>query len=222
MNRSSPTNESPTIERQCAEANHRIVNNLASLSSLVSLQIGVLASEGRSKMFTAEEVCAMLRDIRARIAVVAKLHKSLAKTSDVDGVALGDFLRDVCSTIATASAKSATSIAVDCNCARTMEPKMALPIGFVVAELVTNSIKYAHPAGLPVKMTVACTTDASGTFQLDVADDGVGFPENFDPMTDGDLGLKLVRALAGGINATVAFDHSSLGVRCRLIHKLIQ
>ena len=55
--------------------------------------------------------------------------------------------------------------------------------------------------------------------RVEVTDDGVGFPENFDPSTDGGLGFQLMRALANGLNAELRFEHDSLGVCARLVRR---
>jgi two-component sensor histidine kinase len=54
---------------------------------------------------------------------------------------------------------------------------------------------------------------------VEVTDDGIGFPENFDPSTDGGLGFALMRALANGLSAELQFEHSTLGVCARLIRR---
>jgi two-component sensor histidine kinase len=68
-----------------------------------------------------------------------------------------------------------------------------------------------------VTVHVHCETASNGSFLVAVTDDGVGFPENFDPATDGGLGFALMRALANGLNAELQFEHDSLGVRARLV-----
>ena len=98
-----------------------------------------------------------------------------------------------------------------------IEPRHALHAGLITAELLTNACKYAHPTGLPVIVKVHCETKDDGSFLVEVTDDGVGFPENFDPSTDGGLGFQLMRALANGLNAELQFEHDSLGVRARLV-----
>jgi two-component sensor histidine kinase len=52
---------------------------------------------------------------------------------------------------------------------------------------------------------------------VEVTDDGIGFPEKFDPDHDGGLGFQLMRALANGLNASLEFEHDSLGVRASLV-----
>ena len=98
-----------------------------------------------------------------------------------------------------------------------IDPRLALHAGLITAELLTNASKYAHPSGLPVKVHVNCDAKDDGSFSVEVTDGGVGFPENFDPATDGGLGFQLMRALAKGLSAELQFEHDSLGVCGRLV-----
>ena len=208
-----------SIEHLSAEANHRIANNLASLSSVVRLQSNSVAREPRT--YTAEQVCVMLKEISTRIEVTAKLHKFLAQAESNQGIELNNFLREICGMIASIGQEGSVSIEMECGSRAFTQPSLALPIGFIVAELITNSIKYAHPSGLSVKVSVECSVDEEGTLRVNVDDDGVGFPEDFDPQVDGGLGLKLVRTLAKSIQADLQFDHDCLGVRCVLVRQLV-
>ncbi|WP_454616612.1 sensor histidine kinase [Bradyrhizobium cenepequi] len=198
-----------------AEADHRIGNNLASLSGVIRLQRNTISKSG--KPFTTPQVCMLLDDISARIEVMAKLHKSLALTTNGDGVILGDFLREISETISTLGSEGRMDLTVENACHGDIDPRHALHVGLITAELLTNASKYAHPSGLVVKVNVRCETRDNGSFIVEVTDDGVGFPENFDPSTDGGLGFQLMRSLANGLNAELQFEHDSLGVRARLV-----
>jgi two-component sensor histidine kinase len=198
-----------------AEADHRIANNLASLSGAIRLQHNAVSKSGKS--LTAGQVCQLLDDISARIEVTAKLHKSLAMAGNGNGVDLGNFLQEIAEMIGTLGPERKMNLTVACSGENHIEPRHALHAGLITAELLTNAIKYAHPTGLPVSVQVRCETNDDGSFLVEVTDDGVGFPENFDPTTDGGLGFQLMRALANGLNAELQFEHDSLGVCARLV-----
>jgi two-component sensor histidine kinase len=198
-----------------AEADHRIANNLASLSSAIRLQRNAILRSG--KTFNAAQVGLLLDDISARIEVTAKLHKSLALAVNGDGVNLGNFLREIAEMIGALGGEGKMNLTVDQSGDGYIEPRHALHAGLIAAELLTNAAKYAHPSGIPVTVHVHCETASNGSFLVAVTDDGVGFPENFDPATDGGLGFALMRALANGLNAELQFEHDSLGVRARLV-----
>ena len=198
-----------------AEADHRIANNLASLSGVVRLQRNAIFKSGKS--FAAGQVCILLDDISARIEVMAKLHKSLALSNNGNGVNLGEFLQEIAEMIGTLGPEARMDLTVDNSGAGYIDPRHALHAGLVTAELLTNASKYAHPTGLAVKVHIRCETNDDGSFMVEVTDDGVGFPESFDPSIDGGLGFQLMRALANGLNAELNFEHSSLGVCARLV-----
>jgi two-component sensor histidine kinase len=196
------------------EADHRIANNLASLSGAIRFQRKAISRSGRA--FSAEQVCTLLDDIDARIAVTAKLHKYLARAVNGNGVNLGDFLQDIATMIGALQPTGKMHLRVENSCSGHIEPRHALHAGLIAAELLVNAGKYAHPTGLPVKVILRCETNDNGSFMVEVTDDGVGFPENFDPSTDGGLGFQLMRALANGLDAELQFEHDSLGVCARL------
>jgi two-component sensor histidine kinase len=198
-----------------AEADHRIANNLASLSGVIRLQRGAIGKSG--KTFTSDEVCLLLEDISARIEVTARLHRSLALSENGNGVNLGDFLREISEMIGTLAPQGKMDLTFDNSGAGNIDPHHALHAALIAAELLTNARKYAHPSGLTVKVHIHSETKGDGSFVVEVTDDGVGFPENFDPSTDGGLGFQFMRALANGLKAKLQFEHDSLGVRARLV-----
>jgi two-component sensor histidine kinase len=121
--------------------------------------------------------------------------------------------------IGTLGPEGRMDLTVDHSCDGYIDPRHALHAGLIAAELLTNAGKYAHPTGLPVKVHIRCETNDDGSFLVEVTDDGVGFPENFDPSTDGGLGFQLMRALANGLGAELRFEHDSLGVCARLVRR---
>jgi two-component sensor histidine kinase len=198
-----------------ADADHPIANNLASLNGVIRLQRGAIGKSG--KTFTSDQVCVLLDDISARLEVTAKLQRSLALSENGNGINLGDFLREICETIGTLAAQGKMDLTFDDSGDGKIEPRHALHAALIAAELLTNACKYAHPSGLTVKVHIRSETKGDGSFVVEVTDDGVGFPENFDPSTDGGPGFQLMRALANGLSAKLQFEHDSLGVCARLV-----
>jgi two-component sensor histidine kinase len=197
------------------EADHRIANNLGLINSLLRLRARSVA-QGRGKMERAE-VSGLLEDIAARVDTVAKLHRLLSQSHRHTEVDVGGYLRELTASV-TGSLSPQTKVRVthqaedDC----TLAPDQVLALGMLVSELVTNSVKYAHPSGLPVKIDIDCRETDSGGIAIEIADDGIGLPENFDPMTGGRLGLRMVRSLAAQLGGSIRFDSSPLGTCARL------
>jgi two-component sensor histidine kinase len=93
---------------------------------------------------------------------------------------------------------------------------MASLVGLAVNELVMNTIRHAHPSGIAGQVLIGCRRDGDAIV-VDIADDGVGLPEGFDPMTDGGFGLKLTRSLAAQLKAQLNFADTGTGLHVRLM-----
>jgi two-component sensor histidine kinase len=103
------------------------------------------------------------------------------------------------------------------SAACTIPAQQALPIGFVVGELVTNAVKYAHPASVKGRIDLGCFRRPGGAILISIADDGVGLPERFDPEKDGGLGMRMVRMLSDQLNASLTFESTGIGLTVRLL-----
>jgi two-component sensor histidine kinase len=197
------------------EADHRIANNLGLINSLLRLRARSVA-QGRGKMERAE-VSGLLEDIAARVDTVAKLHRLLSQSHRHTEVDVGGYLRELAASI-TGSLSPQAKVGMTHHAGEfcTLAPDQVLTLGMLVSELITNAVKYAHPSGLPVKIEISCRELDTGGVAIEIADDGIGLPENFDPDADGNLGLRVVRSLATQLGATISFASSPLGTRARL------
>ncbi len=128
----------PRFSGPNGEADHRIANSLAAISGLV-----------RTRARNAKEVAdpaTFLLEIADRIDTVGKLHRLLAH-SDNGNVQLAQYLQEICDRLAGALATSTPVYLVDCSSTIIVPFNLALPVGLIIAELFSNSLKYAHPTG---------------------------------------------------------------------------
>ena len=191
-----------------AEADHRIANNLGLIVGLLRLRARAVGKE--AGMVDRAEVRVMLDDIAARIETVARLHRMLSQSYRDTVIDLGAYLRELCASLTAALSPDARVRVSDDTHACVLPPDQVLTLGMLISEIITNSVKYAHPTGVPVHIDIGCHQSA-GSLTVQIADDGIGLPENFDPLTDGGLGFRIVRALAAQLGATVHFDSDALG-----------
>jgi len=192
------------------EADHRIANSLAVISGLVRVRAG--ADQGRANE-------TFLLEIADRIETVANLHRLIAHPNS-DAIELHIYLQEICQGLGRALATTAApSFSVSCPLDRTVPFNMAMPLGLITAELFSNSLKYAHPAGLPAKISVSCKAiaeDGLTALLFEYEDDGVGFPEDFDISNDRNLGMRFIRSLSDQLNGTQKWMSDPLGVRFEL------
>jgi two-component sensor histidine kinase len=193
-----------------AEANHRIANNLTLIASMVRMHARTL--NDRAEPLTKEGVRALLEEIGTRIEQVAHLHGLMAGQEHGEPVDLSDYLRDIGETVVsslTFLGKAKLHYGSHSECL--VAPGRALPVGLIVGELLTNAVKYAHPAGVTGDIMVTCNR-FDDVIVVVISDDGIGLPETFDPMRHGGLGLRLVRSLAAQVDAKLVFNDTGTGL----------
>ncbi|HEY5006863.1 MAG TPA: sensor histidine kinase [Caulobacteraceae bacterium] len=198
------------------ESNHRIANNLTLIAGLLRLQAADVAKAGRS--LSAQEACVLLEEVGGRIETVGRLHRLLAQVGHGETLNLHQFVHDIAeAAIGSMSLAGDMVLGPMTSAACTIPAQQALPIGFVVGELVTNAVKYAHPAGVKGRAELGCFRRPGGAILIQIADDGVGLPEGFDPAKDGGLGMRMVRMLADQLGASLTFESTGIGLTVRLL-----
>jgi two-component sensor histidine kinase len=190
------------------EADHRIANSLQMISAIV---------RQRAKSGRVLDAQTFLLEIADRIETVGKLHRLLGESTTTGTVRIRTYLKEVCDRLRGALAPTATSLSFDCPLDCPLPAKTALPLALITAELISNSLKYAHPTGLPTKITLSCRPDEKGDLTLVYEDDGVGFPEGFDAAEAGHVGMRLIRLLSKDIGGHHEWLSDPLGIRFEIV-----
>lgn len=175
------------------EVHHRVKNNLQVIASLLRLE------SGRSAESTTR---AVLKSMQGRIRAMALLHESLYRTENFARVDLAAYLRQVATQLFRAqnSDLGAVRLVLELDPAD-VDIDQAIPCGLIVNELVTNALKHGFPGGRGGEVRVALHTDATGQVHLQVSDDGVGLPADFETKRALSLGLQLVSDLTKQLRA---------------------
>lgn len=176
------------------EADHRIANSLSLVAGLIQLHASEIDAD---EPLDASHVVEILNEAAARVHMVSRLHRLLARSQGQAVLDLSRFLHEIAeSTVTLMTAPGRVKVVLDASSLCEAPAAKALPIGLIVGELVTNSIKYAHPAGVGGIIRLTCRLDAEGVLMVAAADDGVGLPQGFDPARARSLGMRLIHSLA--------------------------
>lgn len=199
-----------------AEAHHRIANSLSLLSSVIRVHAASIGKQTRQ--LSGEEVQQMLHELVGRIESVGQLHKLLTRQPQLAAIDIGDYLRAICEPLATSlTRRGPFELSQQSVPGLLVRPDQAPLLALIVSELVTNAIKYAHPTGISGQVGVSCSRELDGALAIDVSDDGIGLPEDFDPDVDGDFGFRIMRAIAEQLRATLTFHSTPIGLRVRIL-----
>jgi len=164
------------------EFEHRLINGLQLISSLLSLQ---------SRAAKTSEAADQLNIAATRVASLGRVHRRLHLLDHQDTVEFRQYLQELCEDLARLLCEESGDCAILVEGVDTEIPTVfAIPLGFIVNELITNSVKYAKG-----DIIVRFETTAPGCHSLSVLDGGPGLPARFDPAGSKGLGMKIVRTL---------------------------
>jgi two-component sensor histidine kinase len=193
--------ERERVEALLQDTNHRIGNSLATVSSLLGLQLM------RSK---SAEVRDALEAARGRVHAIASSHRRLRLGGDLETTDAQEFLAAVLEDL-----KGTTTDAGAIELVGEVEPivinaRDATTIGIVVGELVTNAYKHAFPGGRGGRILVRLVRDSAGAPMLSVADDGHGIAEGVSP-GEGGLGSVIIKQLAQQFGGSPVYERGMAG-----------
>jgi len=171
------------------EIHHRVKNNLQVIASMLRLQADGLPDPNAR---------ALLMDNQRRVRSMALIHEQLYQAQDLAHINFSDYVTSLVNYLwrlyAPTQALAEVQVHVE---AITLEIEQAMPLGLIVNELVSNSLRHAFPAGAaagPRRLWVSARRATSGWLEVEVGDTGVGLPEGFAIEKTTSMGLQLVQA----------------------------
>jgi two-component system, sensor histidine kinase PdtaS len=174
------------------EFEHRLVNGLQLVVSLLSLQ---------SRTAGTLEAAAQLMLAANRVAAIARVHRRLHLLDHQDSVEFKPYMSGLCDDLASLLNQQDIGRAILVTGPEiTLPTELAIPLGFIVNELVTNSAKHGNG-----DITIGLATSAT-THVISVADEGPGLPDGFDPLRSKGLGMTIVQSLLRQIGGVLRFE----------------
>jgi PAS domain S-box-containing protein len=181
------------------EVHHRVKNNLQIVTSLLNLQ---------SSGIEDAKYISMIRDSQNRIKSMALVHEHLYKSSDLSNIDISEYLKSLVCNLSRSYCHPSGSVKFRTDLENIkMDIDKAVPIGIIVTELVSNSIKYAFPGSRKGEILVELHRDGEKNV-LAISDNGVGLPAGFEIGKTGTLGLQLVEMLVQQIDGTLEIDRT--------------
>jgi len=157
------------------EIPHRVKNNLQVISSLLDMRA---------------------RDSSNKDTVDALIHTQLYEGSDLSEINMNGFVnRLLAQVFQSYPAQDATITPIVSVADYPFPISMAVPVGSLLNELLSNALKHAFVGRKEGTIEVSLTASEEGKINLTVSDDGAGLPDGFDINTTGTLGLRMVKIL---------------------------
>ena len=180
------------------EVYHRVKNNLQVISSLFNLQLSTLsAGPARTALEQGAE----------RVYAMSLVHQKLYQSDNLSSIRLDNYIRDLCQQMGQAAAIEQRGIGLLME----LEPvdiglETAVPLGLLLNELISNSLKHAFPDGRQGEIKVQLSRTSDSMVRLVVSDNGIGMPAGLDHESATTLGLKLIYTLSGQLDAKMEME----------------
>ncbi len=185
------------------EADHRLMNALQTVVSLLSLQ---------SRAAEHPEAAAQLSVAANRVAMIARVHRRLHSFDGAEAVVFKSYVEDLCRDFAVMlSPHGQPERPIEIEAVElTLPVATGIPLGFIVSELIANAAK--HGRG---NISVRLEGQAGKGYALSVGNDGSVLPEGFDPAACKGLGMKIIRSFVTKIGGELRFGRDENGAGTR-------
>ncbi|MDD4250469.1 MAG: PAS domain S-box protein, partial [Methanosarcina sp.] len=199
------------------EIHHRIKNNLQVISSLLDLQAEKFNNR---ECIKDSEVLEAFRESQDRVISIALIHEELHSGGGSDTLNFSPYLEKLVENLFRTYSLGDADISLDMDLEKNIffDMDTAVPLGIIVNELISNSLKHAFPGRnrgeIQIKLfkeekvgnELSNDEEPAGKnarYILIVSDDGVGIPEKIDLENSDTLGLQLVNILVDQLDGEI-------------------
>lgn len=147
------------------EIHHRVKNNLEVVSSLLALQSAQIDDQG---------IKDAMQEGQNRVQSIGIVHQKLYQGKNLGAIEMKDYFLNLSESILD-SFGAEDRVSIECAMDQLdVDIDTAVPLGLIVNELLTNTLKYAFPDGQYGKVQIKLNKTLEGILHLEVSDDGVG------------------------------------------------
>jgi len=190
------------------EIHHRVKNNLQVISGLLYLQ----ADKQQQP-----EIYKMVKDSQKQIDAIALIHEMLYQDDDLSMIEMKKYLDTLCDKIMQIASKQDITYSVTTNNIA-LSIDHATPLGLIVNELFSNSIKYAFKNVKKPEIHITLENLHNNSYKFRYKDNGMGLAFDVSKVTANSLGIKLVKMFSEEMDADLKIE-SNKGLIYTLIFK---
>jgi len=179
------------------EIHHRVKNNLQFISALLGLQTDHVSDE---------VALIALQEGQDRVQSMALIHQDLYQRDDLTSVNIKDYFIKLTEGLFDSYNIRTDDISLQLDITDLdLDVDTVVPIGLIVNELVSNSLKYAFADGATGVISVSLQ-ELNDKLVLSVADTGAGMTQDTISNLGDSLGYKLIQALSAQLNGSYHID----------------
>ncbi|SEW43031.1 Two-component sensor histidine kinase, contains HisKA and HATPase domains [Chitinophaga sp. YR573] len=196
------------------EIHHRVKNNLQIVISLLNTQSAYLDNE---------DALTAIRNSQYRMHAMSLIHQKLYQSDNLDCIEMSWYIRELVSYMQE-SFNTTNRIVFMLQVEKVeMDVAKAVPLGLILNEAISNAIKYAFPGNRAGEVIISLKRLHGTTYQLNISDNGVGLPEDFEPENTDSLGMSLMHGLSEQLEGTFNIKNDN-GLKIEIVfnnHQLV-
>lgn len=147
------------------EIHHRVKNNLEVVSSLLALQ-SAQSDDANTKD--------AMQESQNRVQSIGIVHQKLYQGTNLGAIEMKDYFLNLSESILDTFGAD-KKVSIECAMEKLdLDIDTAVPLGLIVNELITNTLKYAFPKGSNGKVLIKLQKSKDGILHLEVSDNGIG------------------------------------------------
>jgi len=168
------------------EVHHRVKNNMQVITSLLQLQFNNIENI---------QIKEALKESQSRVYAMSAVHETLHGAKNLSKIDLKNYISKITNSIFQTYSTDLQKVKLKSDIETSaISINQAYPLGLIINELISNSLKYAFPDDKKSEISVTMKK-LDKELELTVVDNGVGIPADLDWKHSKSLGLKLVRTL---------------------------
>lgn len=169
------------------EVYHRTKNNMQVIVGLLEMQ-GLKTQN--------PEIQTMITEMTNRIYSMSIVHDLLYRSRNLAEIMLDDYLQKLIERLTTAYKTTQREIEIETRLdTLPVSLQTAIPLGLVINEIVTNSLKYAFPGDRGGKIILSTKIREEGGLTIEIGDNGKGLSESSDFSKPDTLGMYIIREI---------------------------
>ncbi|RED22693.1 two-component sensor histidine kinase [Flavobacterium cutihirudinis] len=182
------------------EIHHRVKNNLQTVISLLNSQSAYLEND---------MALSAIKNSQHRIHSMSLIHQKLYNSENISTINMPNYIRELVEYL-----RESFSLGQRIRFELKIDPleldvAQAVPLGLILNEAITNSIKYAFPEDRTGMIYITLETTKENKILLTIADNGIGFDTDISAQKINSFGLSLIKGLSDDLDANFSMENNN-------------
>ena len=182
------------------EIHHRVKNNLQTVISLLNSQSAYLDND---------VALSAIKNSQHRIHSMSLIHQKLYNSENISTINMPNYIRELIEYLKESfnlGQRIRFEIKID---PLELDVAQAVPLGLILNEAITNSIKYAFPEDRSGMIFITLEATTENRYLLTISDNGIGIDADFSSKKINSFGMSLIKGLSDDLDAEFSMENNN-------------